>query len=111
MAEGKDAIAPGEILYDGEGIKITRNQKNPEDHNLWIGDSYFYLQRGVLEEVAVSDVRHVIDMMHTMSAGVMDFSLNNSRLAYSDLAVAFSQARIEELEGMLADAIQNPISG
>lgn len=43
----------GKIIYNEGKIEVRTHDRDPDAHNIWIGDNYFLFQRGCLEQFAI----------------------------------------------------------
>jgi len=95
------------VLYEDGSFRVTSHPRDPEAHNLWIGKcdrykrDYFFLPRGVLEEIAErddeSEVKRKIEALYQ---GGLDYSLKRCGASAKDLMVVFARARLREMEEM-----------
>jgi len=113
----------GDFLYNDGKIRISYLEKSPEDHNLFIRDSYgcvsrFLLQRGILEELAKTPPKDLKNKLNAIDPVFHDFAMRsfwptkspiavtagNMDIFYRDLGFALTQARITELERLFTEA-------
>jgi len=92
----------GSVLYNECGVVIAQNPRDEEGHQLLIGNWGTYLGRGVLRELSTSDRQHFQTSMGALSSGMYPFALEEAHVSIEALRIAFSQARIRELEQQIS---------
>ena len=94
----------GKVLYHRDNIAIAQNPKTIDEHDLIMGKNHLYLGRGILRELAEADKEHFRISMDTLSQQTFSYILTENLLRQNDVMVAFSQARIKELEEEMRNA-------
>ena len=93
-----------ELLYEGEKLRIGYNPNSHEDHILYIGlegtdnERMVHIQRGILEELAETQEIFKIERKINRSNPNILYILKEHKIPFEELALAFAQARIAELE-------------
>ena len=86
-----------EELYKDNLFKISSDQY-PDCHHLWIKDHYFYLDRGILNDLSRRDTESLRSGLGAMSAGVVDYVMRQNNLSYDALGWAMARAKMAEME-------------
>jgi hypothetical protein len=85
-----------DILYEGDGIRII-SARVPDEHDVYVGEIYCYLGRGILRECAELDTAGLIQRLKPVYWSFLN-QVQESGVSVERLGWAFSKARITELE-------------
>lgn len=92
-------MAEGRILYDDGRIKINQAD-SPDEHEIYVDNSYLFVPRGVMKEWAEADSSRIRQGLVAMGQG--DFPPHSESptipISLDKLGWACAKARIRELE-------------
>ena len=88
----------GKPIYEDGKIEVRTYFHDEEAHNLWVGDNYFLLQRGVLEEfVEKTPIERLSRVLDNYDPTLL-MVLEESKISPEGLVLILARARINEVK-------------
>lgn len=88
------------IYYEGK-VEVRTHPRDPESHNVWVGDHYFLMQRGCLEQFAIRTPAHDLTFVFGNYNPIIPYVLDEERISPEGFALILARARLKEQEGFI----------
>ena len=102
MSEDQDR--QGEPIYAEGKVEIRTFPNAPDEHSVWIGEDYFVLQRGCLDQFALStlpsNLEHALDNYDSM----IPYALKKAKVSPTEFALILARAKAKELQDEVSAA-------
>lgn len=94
----------GEPIYAEGNVEIRTFPNAPDEHSIWIGEDYFVLQRGCLDQFALStrpsNLEHALGNYDSM----IPYSLKKAKVSPTEFALILARAKAKELRDEVNEA-------
>lgn len=108
MGENKDR--EGELIYAERNVEIRTFPNAPDEHSVWIGEAYFVLQRGYLDQFALSTWPSELERALENYDSLIPYALKKAKVSPTEFALILARAKAKELQDEVTEArgeIQN----
>ena len=89
----------GELIYQEGKVQVRTHPRDPEAHNVWIGDNYLLLQRGCLEHFAQRTSQEDLPFAFNNYNPNIPYILEQEKISPEGFALILARARLKEQEG------------
>ncbi|MEK6855714.1 MAG: hypothetical protein AABX66_01000 [Nanoarchaeota archaeon] len=97
-------VTEGKTLYKEGKIEVRYFKNSFDEHNVWIDNTCFLLQRGCLEEFALKTHSARLEQCLRTYDETLPYILRENKISPETFALILARAKISELEVELRDA-------